>query len=262
MTTASQLPLHDRGLAYGDGCFETLRLRQGASPLADLHRQRMMAGARRLGIPFDPAGLDQLLTSQSGDQVLKVILTRGSGGRGYRLPPQQQPRLIASLHPLPRWPNHWFDPGLKLALCQLRLAHQPALAGIKHLNRLEQVLARAEVDRHGLDEGLLLDQQGHVIELTGMNLFARFDDQWLTPSLDYCGVEGVMRRYLLERLAPQMGLSTRVTTMPLSHLAKAHEVFACNSVAGIFPVRSLGVWQWPVGDTTLALSAQTQSLWQ
>lgn len=263
----------DRGLAYGDGCFETIRVARSRAPLLDRHLDRLARGAERLAITLPKESLRVKLEkalADTGDGVIKIILTRGSGGRGYRVPEPQQPRLILQTLPLPAIDEHCRSAGLSLHLCHLRLASQPVLAGMKHLNRLEQVLARQETDRAGLDEGLLLDNQGCPVELTSMNLFARFADTLWTPPLTDCGVAGVMRDYLLDSLLPGRldsllpdgRLQLQIGHRPLAALRQADEIFACNSVAGILPVRKLGLWQWPVGNTTIALQQSVDELWQ
>lgn len=284
------LPADDRGLAYGDGCFETVRLVAGAAslsappsaplsaPLWPRHRARMLAGAERLGIAIRADALDQALAdgltqamaqtstqhaSQAGSSaVFKLILTRGSGGRGYAWPPPATPRLLASLHGLPVRPASDYREGIQVGLCQQRLALQPAFAGLKHLNRLEQVMARGEVQRAGWQEGLMCDMQGHPIELTSMNLFARFGERLWTPDLGQCGVAGVARGLIIEKLAHDQGLDVDIDSRPLSHLERADEVFACNSVAGILPVRTLMDRAWPVGESTLALQARLEQLFE
>lgn len=266
MNDEAGVPADDRGLAYGDGCFETLRIAHGTAPLATRHLARLQTGAQRLGIEVDALRIPETLTRALADGpphgVLKLVLTRGSGGAGYRLPLKPLPRLLIRRTALPQPCQRVRDQGLALHLCDIRLATQPALAGIKHLNRLEQVLARAEVDRAGADEGLLLDQTGRPVELTAMNLFVRFADQLWTPPLEDCGVAGVMRGYLLDTLIPREALSVRVGHLPLSRLREADEVFACNSVAGVLPVRKLGLWQWPVGGLTRRLQQSVDELWQ
>lgn len=266
MSQPESLPVDDRGLAYGDGCFETLRVVRGRAPLAELHLSRLQQGAERLGIDVCPQALrrelNQALAGCSTDAVIKMILTRGSGGRGYRLPSSASPRLLLQTAALPVPGENLRRQGLALHLCSLHLSSQPILAGIKHLNRLEQVLARAETDRAGLDEGLLLNARGCPVELTAMNLFARFADTLWTPALNECGVSGVMRRYLLETLLPTSGFKAAVSERPLSTLRDADEVFACNSVVGILPVRKLGLWQWPVGELTASLQQSVDELWQ
>lgn len=261
-----ELPVTDRGLAYGDGCFETLRFRDGLFPLARYHRQRLVEGAARLGIPFDPDNFDRALeqarAGSAGEGVLKLVLTRGSGGRGYGAPPAPSPRLLCALHPLPQRSVTLRREGMELVLSPVRLAEQPALAGIKHLNRLEQVTARLAADRAGVDEALMPDSAGRPVELTSMNLFARFGDRLWTPPLDRCGVAGVARAHILSVLAPEAGLKVQMCPRTLSQLHTADEVFACNSVAGVVPVRKLGLWRWPAGDVTRALQDALERLWK
>src|SRR5690554_5854709 len=150
--------LDDRGLNYGDGLFETVRVVHGRAPLWPRHRERLQQGAARLGISFDVAALESALSVACADvdsAVIKVLLTRGRGGRGYRIDPQQPATLRLSRHPLRLPSEALYRNGLLLGRCDLTLARQPALAGIKHLNRLEQVLARRQVDAEGWDDGLL-----------------------------------------------------------------------------------------------------------
>lgn len=255
----AEIAADDRGLAYGDGCFETLRLSPAGAPLWAWHRARLLRTAARLDIEASDNALDEALEQAqarcNGPAVLKLILTRGSGGRGYATPAEAAPRLLASLHPLPVRPESDLREGIITGLCQQRLATNPALAGLKHLNRLEQVLARQEVQRAGWAEGLMLDEHGRPVEFTSMNLFARFGDRLWTPRLDQAGVAGVARAVILERLAPARGLLIDQRMRPLSQLRQADEVFACNSVAGILPVRTLALWRWPVGPVTQALQA-------
>ncbi|MEY1661855.1 aminodeoxychorismate lyase [Isoalcanivorax beigongshangi] len=251
----------DRALAYGDGLFETLRLQPSGAPLWRFHRARLLAGAQRLGLPLMAQRLDQALEQALArcdrPAVLKLILSAGEGGRGYARPASLQPQLWARLHPLQPPAVALREQGVKLGLCSLQLARQPALAGLKHLNRLEQVLARAEVSAAGWDEGVLCDSAGWVVECSAMNLFVRHGEQWWTPSLDQAGVAGVARSWLLEQLG-EVAQDPR----DLSVFATADEVLVCNSVAGIMPVRTLAGWSWPVGTTTRALQSELEQLFQ
>lgn len=263
-----QLAANDRGLAYGDGIFETLRFAAHNAPLRVLHKARMRDGAARLSIPFDGDAFDDhldalLSTSESG--IAKIILTRGSGGRGYAAPVEPTPRWVTQRFGWTARPSEQRQHGLVLGLCHQRVADMPSLAGLKHLNRLEQVLAQQQVSAAGWDEGLLLDQRGRPLELTSMNLFARFGDELFTPDLHHAGVAGVARQWCLNSRAssnshlkpdsPLQNLTCRQGSISLSRLREADEVFACNSVAGILPVRKLALWQWPVGEVTRLLQA-------
>src|SRR5690606_36891332 len=189
----------NRGLNYGDGLFETMRVDRGALPLWPRHLARLREGAARLGIAMPArdaveARIYDVVAGVDGG-VLKLLLTRGEGGRGYAPPPAAAPVWLLSLHPLPAA----LESDLRLHWCQTRLAPQPALAGIKHCNRLEQVVARAEAERARADVGLLRDIAGNAVGATSANLLALRDGRWLTPPVEACGAAGVLRGWLLER---------------------------------------------------------------
>lgn len=239
----------DRGLAYGDGLFETLRVSAaGATPLWPRHRARLLAGAERLGIPVQPDALErcraEALAAASGPGVLKLTLTRGPGGRGYLPPESPSPTLFARFGPLPVWSDQCRHDGLDVGVCETRLGLDP-MAGFKHLNRLPQVLGRREVAGQGWHEGLMLDEWERPVEATAMNLFALHGETFWTPDLERAGVAGVARGWLLEQAAEQ-GWCIDVRMRPLSHLQTADAVFLANSVVGVLPVRKLAPWVWPV----------------
>lgn len=254
---------NDRGLAYGDGLFETVRVAAGGRlPLWPRHRARLLAGARRLGIPLDEAALERCLADALAGHdsagVLKLTLTRGPGGRGYCPPADPRPVLMGRFGPAPCWPEALRRQGLDIGLCRTVLGDDP-LAGLKHLNRLPQVLARAEVARQGWHEGLLLNGRRQPVEATAMNLFALFGDTLWTPSLARAGVAGVGRGWLLEQAA-LCGLTPEVRMRPLSQLRRADGVFLVNSVVGVLPVRKLAQWGWPVPAPVRQLQEELQSL--
>lgn len=225
----------DRGLAYGDGVFETLRVFRGRPVLWREHLARLRRGLRRLRIEADldfAAARALELAGDIDDGVLKLLLTRGSGGRGYAPFDAAEPLLLLSRHPAPAAPP---AQGLVLRWCDTRLAIQPALAGIKHLNRLEQVLARAEWRDPRVHEGLCLDSEGRVVCATAANVFLLRRDRWLTPRLDRCGVEGCLRAWLLRRVA---GIDA-VDVFP-QDIESAAAVFLASSLRGILPVRRIG----------------------
>jgi len=242
--------VNDRGLAYGDGLFETVRVTaSGAAPLWPRHRARLLDGAARLRIPVAPDALDRCLAdaltaAPPGTGLIKLILTRGPGGRGYLPPSHPTPSLFAQHGTVPEWSPLLRRDGIETGLCSEPLERDP-LAGLKHLNRLPQVLARMEVARRGWHEGLLLDRRGCPLEATAMNLFALFGDTLWTPALDAAGVAGVGRAWLLAR-AGEQGRAVQVRLRPLSHLRTADSVFLINSVVGVLPVRKLAQWVWPV----------------
>ena len=239
---ATQLEISDRGLQYGDGLFETIAVIKGIPQQLDRHLRRLQYGCQRLSIP---APDDALLTTeieqllhQNGDlrSVLKLMVTRGSGGRGYRPPPAPEPTRILSLSPWPIYPPS--EQGIRARLCETRLGSNPALAGIKHLNRLEQVLARNEWSNPEIAEGVMMDGEGRLIEGTISNLFLVFDEEIHTPDLSLCGVNGVMRALLIDQQR-EAGKEVVIRPIHQNELKQADEVFCTNSLIGIWPVQQI-----------------------
>ena len=233
----------DRGLAYGDGLFETMRAHGGRLPWWPRHRARLTEGAARLGIAMpDEAKIDAALADalalaardHRGDAVIKLLLTRGVGSRGYAPDEGAEPTLVLAVSPLPSIS----DRGLVVDLLDLRLAVQPALAGIKHLNRLEQVLGAREAAARGLDEGLMADGDGFVTCGTRANLFAHLDGRWITPPVDRAGVAGIARGVLLEQWRPDGGL--HVAPLRIDDLSRVEALIVCNAVRAILPVARIG----------------------
>ncbi|HHX34970.1 MAG TPA: aminodeoxychorismate lyase [Gammaproteobacteria bacterium] len=252
---AESISLADRGLAYGDGLFETIKVRDGRALLLERHLLRLQEGCQRLAIPFELQVVRQELHAymqQLGDGVCKLILTRGSGQRGYTAPTPCFPQRILQASSLPQWPAAYAQQGIELFACLLRLSEQPLLAGLKHLNRLEQVLARAEWTDPAYAEGLLLDGQGRVVDCVFSNVFIVKDAQLITPALHRAGVAGVMRAELLAR-AEAAGIDVMVSDISLAQLLQADEVFTCNSLYGIWPVLSYTTQRWSVGPLTRKL---------
>lgn len=255
---ASALSLSDRGLAYGDGIFETIAVRRGSMPLLTRHLQRLAWSAERLALPLQLARLEAELgafAQQLGQGVAKLIVTRGDGLRGYAPPTDARCRHLLSGAPLPAYPAQHAEAGIRLFPCETRLAIQPRLAGLKHLNRLEQVLARAEWQDNNHAEGLMRDMQGRVVEGVFSNLFLLKDGVLLTPALARCGVAGTMRAELLAR-AQALGWSVVVRDIEYPELLAADEVFFCNSLYGIWPVVALAHQRWDVGPRTRDLQQQ------
>ncbi|WP_434699872.1 aminodeoxychorismate lyase [Pseudomonas sp. D1-1] len=259
---ADALSLKDRGLAYGDGLFETIAVRDGKLVLLEGHLQRLALGCRRLAISADWAVLNaelQAYAQQLGDGVLKLIVTRGDSLRGYAANPSAQARRILQGSPPAAYPLAHAEQGVQLFPCTTRLSEQPLLAGLKHLNRLEQVLARAEWSDTEHAEGLMLDMSGRVIEGVFSNLFTVHDGALITADLSRCGVAGVMRGQLLFQ-AESDGIATQVTNIRLEQLHQADEVFVCNSVYGVWPVRGCGSARWSVGPLTRKLQTLARAL--
>ncbi|PKM13157.1 MAG: aminodeoxychorismate lyase [Gammaproteobacteria bacterium HGW-Gammaproteobacteria-3] len=234
--------IFDRGFQYGDGLFETIEISGGHPVYLDRHLKRLKLGCERLKIPCPDRHLlvheAQSLAENQAQAVLKVIITRGLGGRGYRQPDVLQPTRVISLHPFPEYPEVFKRQGIRARFCSTRLGLNPALAGIKHLNRLEQVLARAEWSEAAIQEGLMLDSNDHVIEGTMTNLFYIADGQLHTAPLTQTGVAGIMREIIIE-LAKLNRLEVAVHFFKTPDLLAAEEIFVCNSIIGLWPVTEL-----------------------
>lgn len=238
----NQVDISERALAYGDGVFETIRLHQGRAIFLQAHLQRLEQGCSQLGINCDFGALKQEIKSLRADSenaVLKILISRGSGGRGYRPDENMQATRIISLHPFPDLSAFDPDQGVSVFFCRQRLSQQNELAGIKHLNRLEQVLASREWPGDEWFEGLMCDQQGNVVEGTRTNLFFAESGKLYTPSLEHCGVAGVLRQYLMSAMPERVTVCDPVSP---GRLLQAQELFLCNSVIGVWPVARL-LWQ-------------------
>jgi len=253
---ALEIAATDRGLHYGDGLFETLAVLDGEVRGVRQHRARLLSGCRVLDLPAAQAERlfeeGQRLARGHARAVLKLILSRGSGGRGYAPPPVAQPTRVALLYP---WPAPGADDpaqlGVCVRVCSTRLGINPRLAGLKHLNRLEQVMARSEL-APGESEGLMCDTAGRVIEGTMSNVFAVVAGGLVTPDLSGCGVAGVMRARVLAR-ARRARIPVQVGELPVERLAEVQEMFVTNSIIGIWPVRRVGAQPMTPGPVTRRL---------
>lgn len=250
----------NRAQAYGDGVFETVLLNDGQPLWLAEHFARLQAGARRLQMHIDMPALrrecDTVMASACGRQVLKIHCYRRSGGRGYQPSNHCADRLL-SLWSAPR--SDCWQRGARLLLCNTRLASNPELAGIKHGNRLEQVLAAAELANTACDEGLMMDLSGRLVEGTRSNVFLVKSGGLLTPSLQGGGVAGIMRDKVLQYAADH-GIACRVTGVGPSALATADEIFLCNSVFGLWPVTAVGCLHKKAGPLCRQLQHHFESL--
>ncbi len=251
-----QLCVTDRGLQYGDGLFETIAVFDGRCPFWDRHMLRLQTGCQRLQLPAPEIVLLQnealSLIKNESRAVLKLIISRGAGGRGYRYPESVPGTRILMRHPWPEYPLQNWQQGVQLRFCETTLARQPRLAGLKHLNRLEQVLARNEWQDTNIAEGLMLDENGNVIEGTMSNVFMLQNDILVTPDLSHCGVVGIMRACLLE-LAAKEGMNIRIGNISKQQLLEADEIFISNSLIGLWPVKNLQGQNIRIGETSRKL---------
>jgi 4-amino-4-deoxychorismate lyase len=237
----------DRGFAYGDGVFETCKMLLGKIPLWHLHKERLLKSCEKLLIPVAIDLVEtqlanliaSLATTDTENAVVKITVTRGQGGRGYRAPDSVSPTIVIGLFPAANYPQSYFSDGVSVRLCNQRLSCNPSLAGLKHLNRLEQVLARAEWQDDAIAEGILLDTQGNLIEAVFSNIFLIKNGELFTPDLSEAGVAGVMRRFIIETLALQAGLKVHVKRLAMTDLLSADAIFLCNSIYGIWPVQKI-----------------------
>ena len=251
------VPFDDRALHYGDGVFETVAIRNGKARLWSLHVDRLQAGCARLGIAVPAADelqreLAQALQATTADTdyaLAKIIVSAGSADRGYRRPDKTGTEVFTGIFAGLRPADALVRDGVVTRLCETIVAAQPALAGIKSLNRLEQVLARNEWQDPTVFEGLMCDSDGQLICGTMSNVFLIHDNTVSTPILDRCGVAGVMRRHVMEVLSAN-DIAVRECALAWDKLLSANEVFLTNSQFGLVPVRACDAHEWSVGLMT------------
>ncbi|MBC6497763.1 MAG: aminodeoxychorismate lyase [Alphaproteobacteria bacterium GM7ARS4] len=251
--------LWDRGLAYGDGVFETAVAYKGRIAFFERHWQRFLSGCERLALPLLARScleedIARLLVGRDGERhIIKWMYTRGSGGRGYKPPPLVTPRRIVMVTPY----DSGYYRGLAEAGVHVRyghgcLARHARLAGIKHMSRLEQVLARQEWCDESIYDSLLFDGEGMLVEAVMCNVFLRWCGTWYTPLLHHCGVKGVMRDVAIA-LARDMGVVVRQEESMRGRVEESEEMFLTNAVIGIVPVVRCGDKALSIGETTRLL---------
>ncbi|HEY1724998.1 MAG TPA: aminodeoxychorismate lyase [Steroidobacteraceae bacterium] len=255
---ARHIDYSDRGLQYGDGLFETISCRAGEPRWLELHLQRLRGGCERLRLPFEDYALLRAeigaLAQGAEPCLVKVVVTRGPARqRGYAPSGDERPTRIVSRHDWPPATAAATD-GFRLGLSPVRLGINPRLAGLKHLNRLEQVLAQQQRDAAREDEVLMLSSAGQVIGGSMSNVFFSDQDGLYTPALNECGVAGVMRRVVLQA-AGRLGLAVRERAVSVAELDGVREAFVTNVRWGLQSVRQLAGRELP-GD------ALARSLWQ
>ena len=246
----------DRGFSYGDGIFRTLKIVNGLPQHWPQHYQKLVADCAVIGIVCPSAELlmsdflqlfdiDATLNEVATDKVAvaKIIITRGESKRGYAPPAITTPMRVILKSAMRQYADVNYTEGVRLHVCETRLAAQPKLAGIKHLNRLENVMARMEWQDETHFDGLMLDQQDNVIECTMSNIFARFNDTLVTPDLSQCGVAGITRQAIVGLSGP-LNLKIEITQLSLQRLIEADEVIICNSLYGAFQVRNILNTSW------------------
>ena len=256
------IPIADRGLQYGDGLFETILIRSGRPRFIDAHLARLTLGCSRLGIPAQltnlRAQIDMAASSAPPLAILKLILTRGSAiRRGYAPQGEARPRRVMSLFAAPPAPPG--NEGVSLRIASLRLSESPALAGLKHLNRLENVLAASEPGHENSFDAVLLSERGDVIGGTMSNIFAVQGARLVTPLVDRCGVAGVMRAIVIRECAA-LGIAVEQRRFSLDELLKADAVFVTNARIGVVPVRDVGEHDFAMNELTTRLAGHVGNL--
>jgi len=235
-----------RGLHYGDGLFETMRADHNGPLGWKWHWDRLTVGCKALNLPLPQqddlrAELTAIARMDSGQpsSILKLIMTREMNERGYAIPVNSRAIRIIYRYPLKGSPEERLPTPIRVIPCKTRCSVNTSLAGIKHLGRLEQVMAASEYRQAQADEGLMLDDDGNLISATSMNIFLYTGSQLLTPLLDHSGVKGTMRARLIQ-VARQIGVETIERSIRISECYDAHEILLTNAVRGVWRVRAIG----------------------
>ena len=264
-TPATEVSVFDRALQFGEGVFETIACLNGRPRFLPLHLERLEYGCERLGIqpPVQEEIAAEIRGLVSGVErsIVKLLVTGGEAvARGYARSGSERATRITIRYPWPHEDAARLHDGVMTRTLSMRLGENPRLAGLKHCNRLEQVLARAEIanDPH-LAEGILFSSSGNLVSGTMTNVFLVRESVLLTPRIDQCGVAGVMRRVVL-REARQLGIPTRECELRSENLQAADEVFLTNARIGIWPVRSMDDRILTPGPITRHLQTMLQPL--
>lgn len=234
---------NDRAALYGDALFETLLWAQTHLVLAPLHWQRLLSGAARLQITLDPqvlqafvTDIEATLTTQASDKfcAVRVSVHRSVDARGYAFSDQTTPELVCLINTAPMSSPRPVD----LGVSPIHLARQPLLAGLKHANRLEQVMASQSLADQGYEDGLMCLETGPVVCTTRANVYALIDDIWHTPLLNDAGVAGTRRAWFLQQ-SEQGYWQTKESELTLDQLYHADAVMISNALRGFQEVGSI-----------------------
>ncbi len=259
------LPVSDRGLQYGDGLFETIAWIDGGAPLLDGHLQRLERGCRRLALDAPERSVVeseiQRVAAGLRRAVVKLIVTRAGGERGYRFEAAAGSRRIVTVSAWPQRPEKWYRDGVAVRLCSTRLSSQPLLAGLKTLGCLDQVLARAEWQGDDFYDGLMCQADGTLVCGTMSNIFLVRNSVLMTPELSRCGVAGVMRAAVME-IAGAAEIEIECRDIDPGELFDCDEVMLTNAISGILPVSRIDTRVLPAGPTTRRLQTLADSKFQ
>jgi len=253
------IPVDDRGLAYGDGLFETIQIDNGRPVLWKRHFRRLQKGCGILGINVVDTDIllaECLQLCQNRNRgIIKIILTRGSGGRGYRPDKNSLTRRIISFHDWPEYPEDNVSTGIRLYRCSTPVSSNAHLAGLKTLCRLEQVLAQMEWDEAQFSEGLMLDDNKQVVEGTRSNVFIVKNDVLITPELKRSGIKGIMRGVIVD-MAQSAGIQVQQRDLDHDEFIQADEIFLCNSIIKVWPVKEYQGKMYSTGNITRNIMRQ------
>lgn len=248
---ADHVSVKDRAFNYGDGLFETIAVHGNQLHYWKEHYQRLLKGCQVLGFdaPLETDLLEQIrkLDFDADASVLKIVVSRGQGGRGYSTAGIDKTNIIITLYPWPDFVNTYQQQGITVRLCEHRLIINPALAGIKHLNRIDQVLARNEWHNDNIQEGLMLDADGCLLEGISSNLFIRINNQWITAAVKDCAVDGVIRNAVIV-IAANNKVKIEERKIHQSELSSVQSMFVCNSIWGIVPVTACDSYRFEIGE--------------
>jgi len=253
-----QISINDRGLSYGDGLFTTMLVSNGSCCLLPEHLSRLQDGIKRLAIAqIDFSQLLEQLTTAANvleHGIIKVVITRGAGARGYSSLACDTPTVIVTTSPLPSHYPALRKKGINVGVSTIALGLNPVTAGLKHLNRLEQVLVRQQIDQEGWDDAIVLDCQGYIVESNLANIFWLKDGTLYTPSLEFAGVEGIMRNAVLAQ-AQAMNYQISIDRYRLSSVMDSDEIFITNSLMQVVPITMVEQRHYPIGSHTLSIAA-------
>lgn len=254
LSSDTPVSVSDRAFNYGDGVFSTLLVENGKAQLLSYHINRLVHDANAIGVHVDPAPLEQAIiraiSSVDDKCVFKVHISSGVGGRGYARDNTNLANVRFSFHVYPTHYRAMEQRGMSLICAETNLAIQPRLAGVKHMNRLEQVLVKQEVDAHNADDAVVCDTQDNIVESSAGNLFFYFNGCWHTPSLKGSGVNGVVRQYLIQALFNE-NHPLNVGEYSLEQLKQAQAIVVTNALMGVMPVKSVAYPDTQVVEYTL-----------
>ena len=242
--SCQQIDITDRAIAFGDGCFTTIHGMNQQAKMLEQHILRLQQDSTRLKLPSVDwkqltQHIEQVCEQQTDDEfVVKVMISRGAGGRGYSSQGFKQPTIMVMVSPFPKHYATLQCQGAALMLSRIPLSRNPILAGMKHLNRLEQVLIRQEIDDAKLDEAVVLDTHGVMVECCSANIFWRIGRDVYTPILEQSGVNGLMRQKIIAKLKDSQYHLVEVERFP-AILTQCDEVIICNTLMPILPVKSI-----------------------